>query len=52
MTILRKLWSFLADEITEHVRNLPADEPRDLIDAFLMEIPQNKLSDSQFNRKQ
>ncbi|XP_015519448.1 methyl farnesoate epoxidase [Neodiprion pinetum] len=54
MTILRKLWSFLAEEINEHVSSLPADEPRDLIDAFLMEISRNESSDShdQFNHEE
>lgn len=50
--ILKKLWSFLADEIDEHVRTLPVDEPRDLIDAFLMEISRNESDDSQFNHEE
>lgn len=51
MFILTKLWSFLNDEINQHVLNLPADEPRDLIDAFLMEISRNNSDNSQFNRE-
>ncbi|XP_012255527.2 methyl farnesoate epoxidase-like [Athalia rosae] len=53
MSILKKLWSFLDDEINEHVRNLPTDEPRDLIDAFLMEMSRGEsTSDSQFNHEE
>ncbi|XP_014218856.1 methyl farnesoate epoxidase-like [Copidosoma floridanum] len=36
---LRLMWGFLDEEIAEHERSLPAcGQPRDLIDAFLMEI--------------
>ncbi|XP_014230693.1 methyl farnesoate epoxidase-like [Trichogramma pretiosum] len=33
-----KLWGFLDEEIKLHEENLPTSQPRDLIDAFLMEI--------------
>lgn len=39
MSNLGRLWAFLRDEIAEHEASLPSeDQPRDLIDAFLMEI--------------
>lgn len=40
MANLERLWAFIHDEITKHEANLPGvdDQPRDLIDAFLMEI--------------
>lgn len=37
MRILDKLWTFLNEEIEMHVNEL-SEEPRDLIDAFLLEI--------------
>ena len=43
MKDLNKLWNFLGQEIKDHENNLnDLQEPRDLIDAFLMEI--NKKS--------
>ncbi|XP_076171324.1 methyl farnesoate epoxidase isoform X2 [Ptiloglossa arizonensis] len=41
MRILRKLWSFLDEEITLHEKHLTENEPQDLIEAFLLEIASN-----------
>ncbi|OXU31223.1 hypothetical protein TSAR_014757 [Trichomalopsis sarcophagae] len=38
MSNLQKLWGFIGLEIDEHESSLSKDQPRDLIDAFLMEI--------------
>ncbi|CAB0032549.1 unnamed protein product [Trichogramma brassicae] len=38
MSTHEKLWGFLDEEIKLHEENLPTSQPRDLIDAFLMEI--------------
>ncbi|XP_011495207.1 PREDICTED: probable cytochrome P450 303a1 [Ceratosolen solmsi marchali] len=38
VTMLDRLWSFFNDEIDNHMANLPQDDPRDLIDRYLMEI--------------
>ncbi|KOX69409.1 hypothetical protein WN51_05572 [Melipona quadrifasciata] len=38
MRILQKLWSFLDEEINIHEKQLPENQPQDLIDAFLLEI--------------
>lgn len=52
MSNLRRLWSFLGAEIAEHEASLPDDQPRDLIDAFLMEIKTKGASeDSIFDRE-
>ncbi|KYN05360.1 hypothetical protein ALC62_03645 [Cyphomyrmex costatus] len=41
MEILENLWSFIDEEIKIHERELSNDQPRDLIDAFLLEIRKN-----------
>ena len=55
MENLRKLWTFIGDEIKSHEKDLKDDEPRDLIEAFLLEIKNKKGSSQQnysiFNRK-
>ncbi|XP_024880700.1 methyl farnesoate epoxidase-like [Temnothorax curvispinosus] len=51
MRILESLWSFLDEEIKIHEREL-SDEPRDLIDAFLLEIRRNtENEDTIFDRE-
>ncbi|KAM0736690.1 Methyl farnesoate epoxidase [Formica fusca] len=44
MKILKKLWSFIDNEIKMHENEPPDNQPRDLIDAFLSEMS-NKNSD-------
>ncbi|XP_031840629.2 methyl farnesoate epoxidase [Nomia melanderi] len=53
MRILRKFWSFLDEEITEHEKRLTGSEPQDLIDAFLLEISANNgaRDDTIFDRE-
>ncbi|XP_033223161.1 methyl farnesoate epoxidase-like [Belonocnema kinseyi] len=52
----QKLWEFIDEEIYSHEKDIKADQPRDLIDAFLMEIKSQKgsslQSDSIFNRQE
>ncbi|XP_011699204.1 PREDICTED: probable cytochrome P450 305a1 [Wasmannia auropunctata] len=45
MRILNKLWRFLDEEIKIHEREL-SDQPRDLIDAFLLEIRKNNKNEN------
>jgi len=50
--ILKNLWRFLDEEIKIHERELSNDQPRDLIDAFLLEIRRNNENeDTIFDRK-
>ncbi|XP_053970473.1 methyl farnesoate epoxidase-like isoform X1 [Hylaeus volcanicus] len=53
MRILRKLWSFLDEEISVHEKRLSSNEPQDLIEAFLLEISSNdgKRSETIFDRE-
>lgn len=54
MRILENLWSFLDEEIKIHEKELPDDriQPRDLIDAFLLEIRKiNENEDTIFDRE-
>jgi len=52
MRILKNLWRFLDEEIMIHERELSNDQPRDLIDAFLLEIRRNNENeDTIFDRK-
>ncbi|XP_076286314.1 methyl farnesoate epoxidase [Lasioglossum baleicum] len=53
MKILRKLWSFLDEEISEHEKRLTGNQPQDLIDAFLLEISANNggRDDTIFDRE-
>ena len=55
MSTLRRLWGFLDEEIVAHEKNLTQDEPRDLIDAFLMQIrdrdPSKNEDESIFDRE-
>lgn len=53
MRILRKLWSFLDEEITLHEKHLTENEPQDLIEAFLLEIASNNndRKDTIFDRE-
>lgn len=41
MKILKNLWRFLDEEIKMHESDSIQDKPRDLIDAFLLEISKN-----------
>lgn len=51
MRILNNLWSFLDEEIKMHEKEL-SDEPRDLIEAFLLEIRKNnEAEDTIFDRE-
>ncbi|XP_011686917.1 PREDICTED: probable cytochrome P450 305a1 isoform X2 [Wasmannia auropunctata] len=45
MRILNNLWRFLDEEIKIHEREL-SDQPRDLIDAFLLEIRKNDKNEN------
>lgn len=53
MSLLRKQWKFIDEEITKHELELTDEEPRDLIEAFLLEIASRKGNDSNdiFDRK-
>lgn len=52
MRIHKNLLSFLDEEIKIHERELLDDQPRDLIDAFLLEIRKNsETKDTIFNRE-
>lgn len=52
MRILKKLWSFIDDEIKMHESDPPLDQPRDLIDAFLSEMSKkNGDEDTIFDRE-
>lgn len=52
MRILNNLWHFIDEEIKIHERELSDDQPRDLIDAFLLEIRKNNENeDTIFDRK-
>lgn len=53
MSILINLWSFLDKEIEIHEKELQSDsQPRDLIDAFLLEIyKNNENEDTIFDRE-
>lgn len=53
MRILQKLWSFLDEEINIHEKQLPENQPQDLIDAFLLEISSKNTesSDTIFDRE-
>lgn len=53
MSLLRKQWKFIDEEITKHELDLTDGEPRDLIEAFLLEISSRKGNDSSdiFDRK-
>lgn len=53
MSILKNLWNFLDEEIKIHEKELRSDsQPRDLIDAFLLEIHKNNENeDTIFDRK-
>ncbi|KAF3425766.1 hypothetical protein E2986_10061 [Frieseomelitta varia] len=46
MRILQKLWSFLDEEINIHEKQLLENQPQDLIDAFLLEIPSKNTEPS------
>ncbi|XP_046828202.1 methyl farnesoate epoxidase-like [Vespa crabro] len=46
MSLLRKQWKFIEEEITKHELELTDKEPRDLIEAFLLEIASRKGNDS------
>ncbi|XP_058805600.1 methyl farnesoate epoxidase-like [Phymastichus coffea] len=52
MANMRRLWVFLEREIAEHEANMSGQPPRDLIDAFLVEIQRRGRSepDSIFDR--
>ncbi|XP_072758882.1 methyl farnesoate epoxidase isoform X2 [Anoplolepis gracilipes] len=50
--IHKVFWSFIGDEIKIHENNPPENEPRDLIDAFLLEISnKNGDKDNVFDRE-
>ncbi|XP_018372426.1 PREDICTED: methyl farnesoate epoxidase-like isoform X1 [Trachymyrmex cornetzi] len=52
MEILENLWRFLDEEIKIHERKLSNDPPRDLIDAFLLEIcKHDENEDTVFDRE-
>ncbi|KAL0099679.1 hypothetical protein PUN28_019820 [Cardiocondyla obscurior] len=52
MRILENLWSFVDEEIKIHEAELFNYQPRDLIDAFLLEISKNyENEDTTFNRE-
>ncbi|XP_015438038.1 PREDICTED: methyl farnesoate epoxidase-like [Dufourea novaeangliae] len=53
MRILRKLWGFMDEEISEHEKRLAGSSPQDLIDAFLLEISANNggRDDTIFDRE-
>lgn len=53
MSILINLWSFLDKEIEIHEKELQSDsQPRDLIDAFLLEVHKNNENeDTIFDRE-
>lgn len=52
MRILQGLWGFIDDEIKIHEEELSGDEPRDLIDAFLLKIHKNNENeDTIFDRE-
>ncbi|XP_066592768.1 methyl farnesoate epoxidase-like [Prorops nasuta] len=52
MRILRKLWSYLDEEIKNHEENLDDAQPKDLIDTFLLEIASHGAEeDTIFERK-
>lgn len=54
-TNIKKLWEFIGYEIDSHEKELTSDVPKDLIDAFLLQIRSQKDSDQQhdsiFNSK-
>jgi len=50
--IIENLWRFLDEEVKIHERELSNDPPRDLIDAFLLEICKyDENEDTIFDRK-
>ncbi|XP_028050883.2 methyl farnesoate epoxidase [Monomorium pharaonis] len=52
MRILHGLWGFIDDEIKIHEKELSGDQPRDLIDAFLLEMRKNNENkDTIFDRE-
>ncbi|XP_043461100.1 methyl farnesoate epoxidase-like isoform X1 [Leptopilina heterotoma] len=54
-TNIKKLWEFIGYEIDSHEKELTSDVPKDLIDAFLLQIRSQKDSEQQhdsiFNRE-
>ncbi|EZA54254.1 hypothetical protein X777_06104, partial [Ooceraea biroi] len=48
--VLTSLWNFLDEEIKMHEKHL-TDEPRDLIDAFLLEISKQEDNNTIFDRE-